>query len=757
LRWRWSCAPRSLGARPLRARAQRVDGLGRDGHIRAMRCARTRLVTVVVSSLFAACASTPEPKSETAPPPSETSDVPDVPTPPIATKQPVTRTLHGDTFVDDYFWLREKDSEPVLEYLRAEASYAEKVIAPLKPLQDKLFAEIVSHIAEDDETVPVKDGAWLYWKRVTKGLGYPVQLRKPAKGNGPEEVVLDINKLAEGKAFLGIGDFETSDDAKRLLYATDETGFRSYDLRVRDLATGKDLADVIPKVITASWAADNKTLIYVIEDSAKRPYRAYRHMLGSDPKDDALIYEEADARFELYCWRTKSKDYVILESESKLATEVRLVDARHPKAPPILVAPRSDKHEYYVEQAGKQLFIRTNDKGSNFRIVTAPLKTPGREHWRELRAQDPDVMIEEMTAFEDVLALEVREEGLPHLELMDHKGKKTTRIALPDPVYEVGFEQNPEYDTKQIRYAYQSLAVARSVYSYDLAKNTSTLLKEDPVPGGFDRNNYITERVFAVAKDGTKVPVSIVRKKDVPKDGSAALHLYGYGSYGLSMPTTFSPARLTLLDRGVIYAIAHIRGGGELGKPWHEAGRLANKMNTFTDFIASAETLISNGYTTAGNLTIEGASAGGLLMGTVLNLRPDLFKAAIVAVPFVDVVNTMNDPTLPLTVTEYEEWGNPAIAEQYAWIRPYSPYDNLAAKAYPTILVKTSYNDSQVMYWEPAKYVARLRALKTDHNPLIFKIHLDAAGHGGKSGRYDRYKEVAYDQSFILWQHGIAN
>jgi len=721
-----------------------------------MRSARTCLVTVVASALFAACASTPEPVEQVVTPrPPEISDVPPAPTPPVAKKLPIIRTLHGESFVDDYFWLREKDSAPVLEHLRAEAAYAEAMMAPLAPLRDALFGEIVSHIAEDDESVPVKDGAWLYWRRTVKGQGYPVQLRKPVRG-GPEQVVLDINKLAEGKAFLGIGDFETSDDGKRLVYATDETGFRSYDLRVRDIASGTDLAEVIPKVITTTWAADGKTLVYVIEDSAKRPYRAYRHTLGTDPKGDVLIYEEADGRFELYCWRTKSKDFIVLESASQLATEVRLIDAKRPAASPILVAARADKHEYHVEQAGSQLFIRTNDKGSNFRLVTAPLKTPGREHWKELRAMDPKVMLEEVTAFDRVLALEVREGGLPHLELMDHKGKKSTRITLPDPVYEVALEQNPEYDAKHIRYSYQSLAVPRSVYSYDLAKGTSTLLKEDPVPGGFDRNNYLTERVFAVAKDGTQVPISIVRRKDVAKDGSAPLHLYGYGSYGISIPTTFSPARLTLLDRGVVYAIAHIRGGGELGKPWHEAGRLANKMDTFTDFIAAAETLIAQSYTKAGHLTIEGVSAGGLLMGAVLNLRPELFKAAIVAVPFVDVINTMNDPTLPLTITEYEEWGNPAIAEQYAWMRPYSPYDNIAAKAYPTLLVKTSYNDSQVMYWEPAKYVARLRALKTDTNPVIFKIHLDAAGHGGKSGRYERFKEVAYDQAFILAQHGLG-
>ncbi len=712
-----------------------------------------RFTTLVMTSLLGACSSTPKAPEPTPPePPAEKTDVL---VPPVANKIPVTRTLHGDTFVDDYFWMREKDSAPVLEHLRAEADYAEKIMAPLAPLRDVLFAEIVSHIAEDDESVPVKDGAWLYWRRVAKGKGYPVFLRKPVDPKkGDATVLLDVNQLAEGKAFLGIGDFEVDDAGARFIYLTDETGFRQYDLRVRDIASGTDAAEVIPKVVSSTWAADG-SIIYVVEDAAKRPYRAYRHVVGTDPKDDQLLFEETDGRFELYAWRTKSKAFIVLHSESKLATEVRLVDAKSPTKAPLLVAARADHNEYAVEHAGKQLIIRTNDKGSNFRLVTAPLATPGRDHWKELRAHDPKVMIEEITAFADVLAVEVREGGLPFLEVMDYKGK-TSRIALPDPVYEVGFEQNPEFDTKTLRYAYQSLAVPRSVYSFDLKANTSTLLKEDPVPGGFDRTQYVTERIFATAKDGTQVPLSIVRKKDVAKDGKAPLHLYAYGSYGISMPTTFSPARLTLLDRGMIFVIAHIRGGGELGKAWHEAGRLGNKMNTFTDFIAAAETLIAQGYTHPSNLTIEGGSAGGLLMGAVLNLRPDLFKAAIVAVPFVDVLNTMNDPTLPLTITEYEEWGNPQIADQYQWMKPYSPYENLQPKAYPTLLVKTSYNDSQVMYWEPAKYVARLRALKTDSNPVIFKIHLDAAGHGGKSGRYDRYKEVAYDQAFLLQQHGLV-
>lgn len=686
-----------------------------------------------------------------------------MPQPPVAAKHPVIRTLQGESFEDDYFWLREKDAAPVLEHLRAEAAYADAVMAPHAALVETLFKEIVSHIAEDDESAKVKDGAWRYWRRTAKGKSYPIYLREKIAADGtggPEEVVLDLNVLAAGKPFLGIGTFETSPDGARLMYSTDETGFRQYDLRVRDLATGGDVPEVIPKTTAAAWAADGKTVFYVVEDHAKRPYRAYRHVVGTDPKGDALVYEETDERYELDCWLSQSGAYVVLHSGSMLTTEVRLVDAKRPEAAPILVAPRVEGQEYYVEHApmpgDDRLVIRVNDTGPTYRLVTAPVATPGRDHWKQLRAVDPAVMLEELTAFQSFMVMEVREGGLPHLEVLAPDGHVLGRIAMPDAVYEVSLEQNPEFATREIRYAYQSLAVPRSVYVYDVGTTTSRLVKEDPVPG-FDRAAYTTERRFATARDGTKIPISVVYKKGVT--GPAPLHLYAYGAYGYSLPIAFSPARLTLLDRGVVYAVAHVRGGAELGKPWHEGGRLAHKINTFTDFIAAAAALrapTADGTPSAGRLTIEGASAGGLLMGGVLNMRPDLFDAAIVGVPFVDVINTMNDPSLPLTITEYEEWGNPGIAEQYGWMRAYSPYDNLAARAYPPILVKTSYNDSQVMYWEPAKYVARLRALKTDDNPLIFKIHLDAAGHGGKSGRYDKYREVAYDQAFVLWQLGLA-
>jgi len=678
--------------------------------------------------------------------------------PPFAKKVAHTRTLHGETFVDDYFWLREKDHPEVLTHLAAEEAYANAVMRPFEALQQTLFDEIVSHIAEDDESVPAKNGDHVYWRKLEKGKNYSTWLRKAVAGGDPA-VVLDVNALAEGKEFMGIGELEPSDDGKLLLYSTDDTGFRQYTLRVKNLDSGADFPESIPKVVSSTWAADGKTLFYVVEDPAKRPYRLYRHTLGTPVADDVLVYEEADQRFELYVGRSKSRRFIIAHAESKLASEVRLIPADAPTTEPAVVVPRGGEHEYHVEHRGDALIIRTNDQGKNFRLVQAPLASAAdRSTWVELRPHDPEVMLEKHVVFERFIALETRQGGLPNLEVRLDGETAWDRIDLPDPVYEVELDGsgNLEFRTNTLRYVYQSLATPKTTFEYEVNLKKSERLKEDPVPGGFDRARYLTERVFATSHDGVRVPVSIVRRKDLPLPGPHPLHLLGYGSYGISYPLSFSPARLTLLDRGVIYAVAHIRGGGDLGKAWHEDGRLAKKMNSFKDFIASAEHLVASGYTAPANLSIEGGSAGGLLMGAVANMRPDLFKAVISQVPFVDVVNTMNDPTLPLTVTEYEEWGNPAIAEQYGWIRAYSPYDNLEAKAYPTMLVKTSYNDSQVMYWEPAKYVARLRALKTDNNVLMFKINLGAAGHGGKSGRYDRFREVAYDQAFLLWQHGLA-
>jgi oligopeptidase B len=677
--------------------------------------------------------------------------------PPKAKKEPHVRDLGGEKFTDDYFWLRNKGTPDVESYLKAEDAYADAQLALLQPLADKLYAELISHVAEDDETVPAKNGAWLQWQRTVKGQEHPILLRRQNRPGSPEQILLDENKLAAGKEFLSLGSWSVSDDGTWLLYATDETGFRLYTLQFKDLRTGVESSEKIPNTVQALWAGDNKTVFYTLQDSAKRPYRVYRHVVGTDPATDAIVYEETDARFEVYLGRTQSRSFVVVDSESKLSNEIRLVRALAPSSAPVVVQPRADNVKYFVEHRGDQLYIQTNDTGRNFRVVTAPLASPGKASWKELRAHDDKVKIDDIAVFADDVVLSVREAGQPQLDVYDLKTSTWKRASLPEPDHTVSLSDNFEFRTHKLRYTYSSLSTPSSTYELDMDTMTSTLLKQDPVPGGFDRNNYATEWVNAKAKDGTAIPISIVYKKGTKLDGTAPLHLYAYGSYGFSIDPWFRVSALPLLDRGVVYAIAHIRGGGELGKQWHEQGRLVNKMNTFTDFIACAEHLIAHKYTSSQRLTIEGASAGGLLMGAVTNLRPDLWKAVLNKVPFVDVVNTMNDAGLPMTVTEYEEWGNPTIPEQYKWIRAYSPYDNIAAKSYPTMLVRSSYNDSQVMYWEPAKYVARMRALKTDKNPLLFKIHMDDAGHGGKSGRYEYFRDVSVDEAFLLWQDGAAS
>lgn len=720
-----------------------------------------RTLWILLGLVFAGCATAPVPTVQPGDDANESAQAANTATiaralrPPVARKVPHVRELHGDRFVDDYFWLREKGTPDVESYLRAEDAFADHTLAPLAPLRQHLFAEIVSHIAEDDESAPLKDGAHVYWRRFAKGKSYPVYLRKKASKDAPEEVVLDQNILAEGKKFLGLGDLDVSDDGQWLAFSLDETGFRQYTLQFEELATKKRAPERIERVTSVAWALDGKTVFYVVEDDAKRPYRAYRHVVGTDPKTDVLVYEETDARFELYAGRTSSRAYVVLSAESKRATEVRLIDAKKPTSAPILVEPRADDVMYFVEHRKNELFIRTNDRGVSYRLVSAPVGNPGKKSWREVRAHVRGTMIEGLAVFAGHYVVSLRQAGLPYLEVYDFATRKSERIAMPESNYTVVLDDNPEPDTREVRYAYTSLSTPRSTYVYDVAKRSSTLLKQDAVPGGFDAENYETEYLFATAKDGTKVPISLVRRKGVKRDGTAPLHLGGYGSYGAPSYPTFRPDRLALLDRGVVWAVAHVRGGGDLGKEWHEAGRMADKMRSFTDFIACAEHLVAEKYTSPERLSIQGGSAGGLLMGAVVNLRPDLFKAVLSYVPFVDVVNTMNDPTLPLTVTEYEEWGNPSIAEQYRWMRAYSPYDNLEAKPYPAMLVRTSYNDSQVMYWEPAKYVARLRALKTDANPLLFKVDLEPAGHAGKSGRYDRYLDTAHDFAFLLWQLGV--
>ena len=691
------------------------------------------------------------------------------PQPPVARRQPVEHVIHGDRRVDDYAWLRDKKNSEVIAYLNAENAYTDAILRDTVPFQEKLYQEMLGRILQTDLSVPYRLRGYLYFTRTEEGKQYPIHCRKRDSENALEELLLDLNALAAGHSFLSLGAFAVSDDNSLLAYSLDTTGFRQYTLRVKNLAAGETLPVRIERVTSAAWAADNRTLFYTVEDeTTKRSYRLYRHVLGATAPD-TLLYEEPDERFRIDVERTRSGAFLLLTIASHTTSEVRFLPATQPNADFRLIAPREDNHEYYAdhhpgspgETSGGVFYIRTNSGGRTFRLVTAAVEEPRQDSWRDFISNRPDVMLASAQAFASHLALYEREGGLPYLRIVPLGGGTdplgaSQRIVFTEPVYSASLGANPEFVTDHLRFQYESFITPRSVFDYDLRTGGQILRKQQPVLGGYDPTQYASERLLARAPDGTTVPLSVVYRRDTPRDGSAPLLLYGYGSYGISVPVNFSSNRLSLLDRGVIYAIAHVRGGGELGKPWHDAGRMHKKFNTFTDFIAAGERLIDLRYTAPDRLIIEGGSAGGLLMGALANMRPDLFRIVISHVPFVDVINTMLDASLPLTVGEYEEWGNPQIAADYSYMKSYDPYSNLERKAYPTMLVKTSLNDSQVMYWEPAKYVAKLRTLKTDGNPLLLKINM-GAGHGGASGRYDYLREIALDYAFLLSQLGLRD
>jgi oligopeptidase B len=677
-----------------------------------------------------------------------------VTTPPVAKKVHTENHVNGGKLVDDYHWLREKSNPEVAQYLNAENAYADSVMKPTEALQQKLYDEMISHLKETDVNVPYRQGEYFYYSRWEKGKQYPILARKKGSTEAAEEITVDVNELAKGQTFMSLGAGEVSPDGHLLAYSTDNTGFRQYKLYIRDLRTGKDSAVIAEKVGSVAWAADNQTIFYTVEeDKTKRQYRLYRHNLATG-KDD-LVFEEPDERFNVGVGKTRSNKFLMLEVGSHTTSEVRYLDSFTPTAEWKLIEPRKQDVEYYADHRGDQFFIRTNDKGRNFRLVTAPVSAPAAANWKEILPVRPDVMLNGIDVFEDFYVLEERQNALPELTIVNIASGEKKRITFPEPVYMANPQVNREFKTTAFRYSYQSLVTPASVFDYDVEKHTSTLLKQTEVPGGYDATKYASERVWATAKDGVKIPISVVYRKDMKKaDGSNPLYVYAYGSYGFVLPVSFGATRLSLLDRGVVMAYAHIRGGGDMGKPWHDAGRMMNKMNTFTDFIAATEHLVANKYGARDRIAIEGGSAGGLLMGAVTNMRPDLFKVVVSHVPFVDVMNTMLDASLPLTVGEYEEWGNPNEKPAYDYMMKYSPYDNLKKGSYPAILVKTSFNDSQVMYWEPAKYTAKLRTLKDDKHVLLLKTNM-GAGHGGASGRYDRFKEVAFDYAFILTQLGV--
>jgi oligopeptidase B len=682
--------------------------------------------------------------------------------PPVARRSPRPLHLHGRTLEDDYSWMTIKDSPEVIEYLQAENAYTAAAMQGTETLQADLYKEMLSHIQETDESVPYPDHGYLYFTRTVEGLQYPIHCRRANQEGAPEEVILDVNKLAEGHPYMSVGAMAMSPSNNLLAYSTDSTGFRQYTLRIRNLRGGFDLPDTEERVGSFAWAADSSTLFFTTEDEqTKRQNKLFRHTLGEQsilsPRGAHLVYEEEDERFNLGVGRTRDRKYLMVESGSHTTNEYRYMPADRPHADLTLIAPRLDDQEYYPEHRDGLFFIRTNDVTKNFRLVVAPVASAGREHWREFYTGD--VPLEDFDVFESFLVLSERKAGLPTLDVYPLSPETElgtpTSIPFPEPAYSAAPHVNREFDARRFRYSYTSLVSPASVYEYDLDTGATTLLKQQAVPGGFDTANYASERLWITAKDGVQVPVSLVYRRDkFAKDGTNPIYIGGYGSYGYAFPIGFSPTRLPLIDRGVVMAYAHIRGGGELGDAWHDAGKMATKMNTFTDFIAVTESLVQQGYGSPSRVAIEGGSAGGLLMGAVVNLRPDLFTAVLSHVPFVDVMNTMLDASLPLTVAEYEEWGNPNLPDQFATMLAYSPYDNLREADYPAMLVKTSLNDSQVMYWEPAKYVARLRTLKRNRTPLLFHINMEA-GHSGASGRYDYLKEIAFDYAFLLTELGL--
>ena len=718
------------------------------------------------------------PDANTATPaPTQETSAGTIPKPPVARREPVEHVLHGDRRFDHYAWLRHKENAEVIAYLNAENAYTDAILKPTEKFQEKLYQEMLGRILQTDLSVPYKLRGYLYFTRTEEGKQYAFHCRRRDAEGAAEELLLDLNLLAEGHSFLGLGSFEVSEENHLLAYSIDNTGFQQYVLQVKDLRTGSTFPERFERATSVAWASDNRTLFYTVEDeTTKRSHRLYRHVLGTT-EPDPLLYEETDERFRIAVERTRSGAFLLLTIASHTASEVRYLRADQATGEFRLLAPREENHEYYADHhpgplaakhPGKAthsnegvFYIRTNSGGRTFRLVTAPVTDPRREFWREMIPNRPEVMLAAAEVFQPHLVLFEREGGLPFLRIVDLTANApdalaaSHRIEFAEPAYNASIGENPEFGASHVRFQYESFVTPRSVFDYDVRTRERNLRKQQPVLGGYDPSQYVSERLHAIASDGTRVPLSIVHRRDTPRDGSAPLLLYGYGSYGISMPVNFSSNRLSLLDRGVIYAVAHIRGGGELGKPWHDAGRMKQKRNTFTDFIAAAEHLIAQRYATPEKLVIEGGSAGGLLMGAVANMRPDLFRIVISHVPFVDVLNTMLDASLPLTVGEYEEWGNPRVAEDYFYMKSYCPYTNLERKAYPAILAKTGLNDSQVMYWEPAKYVAKMRTLKTDSNPLLLKTNM-GAGHGGASGRYDYLHEIALDYAFFLTHLGIG-
>jgi oligopeptidase B len=670
--------------------------------------------------------------------------------PPVAATEPRVSALHNEIRVDDYYWLRDRSNPRVIRYLEAENSYTTTVMRHTEALQERLYQEMRGRIKEADFSVPEQLDHYHYYSRTEAGSQYPILCRKRGSLDAAEEILLDQNALAAGHAYFRVGASIVSPDHELLAYSVDTSGGEEFTLHFKDLRTGSLLAETISSTsLGLAWANDSRTLFYTVLDQARRPCRLYRHVVGSSPSSDALVYFEADESFFLDVHRTRSRRYLFLDIASHSTSEVRFLDADNPEGHFRVVQPREPGIEYTVAHHGDRFFITTNDGAPNFRLVQGPVENPGKLSWSAVLPYRPGVKLDGTDAFSNFLALYEREAGLRQIRVLDLSSGEDHLVTFPEPAYTVRAHRNPEFKTSLLRFTYTSLVTPSSVVDYDMATRSWTVRKQTEVLGGYDKSRYQSERIFATAPDGERVPVSLVYRTPLHLDGTRPLLLNGYGAYGLSYDPVFSSNTLSLLDRGFVVAIAHVRGGEEMGRSWYEDGKLLKKRNTFTDFIACAEHLLAQGYTAQDRMAINGGSAGGLLMGAVTNMRPDLFRVVMAEVPFVDVVNTMLDASLPLTVIEYDEWGNPNDPTAYSYIRSYSPYDNVERKDYPSILVTAGLNDPRVAYWEPAKWTARLRALKTDENRLLLKTNM-GAGHGGASGRFDFLREIAFKYAFML-------
>ncbi|MFC2090209.1 S9 family peptidase [Bacteroidota bacterium] len=671
--------------------------------------------------------------------------------PPVAEKKPMELKIHGDTRIDNYFWLRERENTEVIDYLEAENAYREAMMKDTEKFQEELYDEIVGRIKQTDQSVPYKKNGFYYYTRYEEGKEYPIHCRKKGSLDAEEEIILNVNEMAEGHTYYAVSGLSVSTNSRYLTFGVDTVSRRKYTIYVKDLVSGKLLEDEIPLTTGGStWANDNKSIFYTLkDDQTLRSKAIFKHILGANQKEDVLIYEEADETFSTFVFKTKSDKYIMIGSGSTMTTEYRFVDANKPNNDFMIIQPRTRGLEYSVSHFGDYFYIVTNLDAKNFRLMKTPVTRTGKENWKEVIAHREDVMLEGIELFKEYMVVEERKEGLIDLRIINMQDDSEYYMEFWEEVYSAGISYNPEFDTRVLRFSYTSLTTPNSTFDYDMVSKEKTLLKQNEVLGGFNSEEYEARRIYATAEDGKKIPMSIVFRKGLELNGKNPTLIYGYGSYGYTIDPGFSSVRLSLLDRGFVYAIAHIRGGQVYGREWYEDGKLFKKMNTFTDFISCSEALLDQGYTDTEHLFAMGGSAGGLLMGAVVNLRPDLYKGVVAAVPFVDVVTTMLDETIPLTTSEYDEWGNPNEKAYYDYMLSYSPYDQVEAKAYPNMLVTTGLHDSQVQYWEPAKWVAKLRDLKTDANQLYMYCNMDT-GHGGASGRFERYKETAMEYAFIL-------